>query len=401
VRLDPFALWMSRIPLVLYGCVTLTAACDELADAGASSAADGSSRASNVGSEAGGSAGGQGVGNAGAAATGDGAVFAPAAAASFRDTDAAAGADAGWIPSPTEPVSGGGPSASCPGGNSPEVIVQSGVNGMHIALSATHVYWSTLSQIFRTPKSGGDSELVSGATVGGRAPFIDSNRLYWGGEAFTVYGMPLDTPNATPVLLASNIAGPDAWTVSGNALFVAVGNLGLMTTSAENPGTPTMLSEQIAPSSRMAADVTGVYWWDDQRAEAGTGFIRKYTFATEQVTNFARVGAVQFIRTGGDRVVWADVSGDTVIWSNTPDGSQPVQLGRAPSVFQLATDGTSAYYAAGGGDTMHIFAVPLAGGPTTRVACGVHNVYSLAVDDRAVYYSTWDATGSLSRVLKP
>jgi hypothetical protein len=293
------------------------------------------------------------------------------------------------------------------------VLVPSGVNGMHIALTEKDVYWSA-SQVFRTPKGGGSSEVISGTTVRGRGPFIDSNRLYWGGESLTVYGMQLDTPNAIPTLLATHIAEPDAWTVSGDAVYFVAGDVGaqpqqLMMASSRGGQTPVTLVEQIAFHSTLAADATGVYWYDDERFELGTGFIRKYTLATGQVTDFARVEAVHFLRTGGGRVVWADApsNGDreTIVWSNAPDGSQPVRLGSAPAVYQLAIDGASAYFAGGAiqgaPDGMNIVQVPLAGGPTTIVACGVHDLYSLAVDEHDVFYSTWLAQGSLNKVAKP
>jgi hypothetical protein len=50
---------------------------------------------------------------------------------------------------------------------------------------------------------------------------------------------------------------------------------------------------------------------------------------------------------------------------------------------------------------MKIVEVPLAGGPTTFIACDVHDLYSLAVDEHAVFYSTWLAEGSLIRIAKP
>jgi hypothetical protein len=293
------------------------------------------------------------------------------------------------------------------------VLVPSGVNGMHIALTEKDVYWSA-SQVFRTPKGGGSSEVISGTTVRGRGPFIDSNRLYWGGESLGVYGMRLDTPNATPTELTPPIAEPDAFTVSGDAVYFVAGDDGaqlrqLMVASAIGGQAPVTLVEQITFSSEMAADATGVYWYDDERFEMGTGFIRKYTLATGEVTDFAKVDAARFLRTGGGRVVWTDApsNGDreTVVWSNIPDGSQPVRLGSAPAVYQLAIAGTNAYFAGGAiqgaPEGMNIVEVPLAGGPTSIVACGVHDLYSLAVDAHDVFYSTWLAQGSLNKIAKP
>jgi hypothetical protein len=317
----------------------------------------------------------------------------------------------GKRPVPPPSSAGGAPSAAhCAGGNSPEVIVPSGVNGMHIALSATHVYWAHQSQIWRTPKNGGTSEVVRDTGVEGRAPFIDSNRLYWGGPSFTVYGMPLDAAGASPKSLASGIADVDGWVASGDFVYFAGGPLASLdqhlAAAPASGGPTTTLVAQITLSNAIAADATGVYWYDDQRLVSGIGLIRKYTLETRQVADFAAPDVVRFLHTGGGYVIWDDVpsNGDraVVVWSNVPGGSQPLQLGSANFVFQLTTDGTSAYYVAGPSPDapMDIFAVPLSGGPTTSVACGVRNVYSLAVDENAVYYSTWDATGSLSKVSK-
>jgi hypothetical protein len=317
------------------------------------------------------------------------------------------------VPDASDVQDAGTVALDCDGNSRSEVLVPSGVNGMHIALTEDEVYWSA-SQVFRTPKGGGSSEVIDGSTVGGRGPFIDSNRLYWGGESMTVYGMRLDTPNATPTLLATHIAEPDAWTVSGDTVYFATGDVGastpqLMMASALDERAPVMLVEQITESSAMAADATGVYWYDDERFEMGSGFIRKYTLATGQVSDFARVDVARFIRTGGGHVVWTDSPSDldreTIVWSNTPDGSQPVRLGSAQSVYQLAIAGTNAYFAGGAiqgaPDGMKIVEVPLAGGPATIVACGVHDLYSLAVDEHDVFYSTWLAEGSLNKIAKP
>lgn len=313
----------------------------------------------------------------------------------------------------TPPVSSAGgahPAVVCEGGNTPQVIVPSGVVGMHIALSDTHVYWANNSQIHRTPKAGGASEVVRGDGVDGRAPFIDSNRLYWGGPSMTIYGMPLDAADASPTMLANGIGDLDGWIVHGASVYFTQGELGasdqsLMMASSSD-GTAATLAARMSGTSAIAADATGVYWYDDQRLTSGTGFIQKYTPATGRVTQFATVDVVRFIRTGGEHVIWDDgpSTGNrpTVVWSNLPDGSQPLQLGSAGAIYQLAADGTSAYYAAGeGGDgQMDLFATPLVGGRTASVACGVQNVYSLAVDENALYFSTWDATGSLSKVSK-
>ena len=95
-----------------------------------------------------------------------------------------------------------------------------------------------------------------------------------------------------------------------------------------------MVSEPIKFDGAMAADDTGVYWYDDERGEMGTGFIRKFTRATGEVTDSATAESVRFLRAGGGRVVWADAPSlgdrEAIVWSNTPDGS-PTGPARPPS----------------------------------------------------------------------
>jgi hypothetical protein len=178
-----------------------------------------------------------------------------------------------------------------------------------------------------------------------------------------------------------------------------------MAASATSQDAPVLLTNELTESTTLAADPTGVYWYDDSRATSGTAFIRKYTPATSQVTDVATVQAVQFLRTNGTHVAWADapsMSGATKVWSSTSDQSQVVELGVTGLVRQLALDESFAYLAESpsGDDYSDIFAIPISGGPPMPIACHVFGVYSMAVDDNDVYFSTWDTVGTLSKVPK-
>jgi hypothetical protein len=152
-------------------CIAYSMACNEpersdMGSGASKPAAAGSARSTELNrdaeNEVGGSVSGAGALRADAAGRGG-------SAAIIAVPDGSEARDAGAVP------------VDCAGSSSPEVLVPSGVNGMHIALTEKDVYWSS-SQVFRTPKGGGSSEVVKGTTVGGRGPFIDSNRLYWGGR---------------------------------------------------------------------------------------------------------------------------------------------------------------------------------------------------------------------------
>jgi hypothetical protein len=279
---------------------------------------------------------------------------------------------------------------------------------MQIALSTTHVYWMSSGSIMRTPKAGGASESVTPSR--GRGPFIDGARLYWA-DYPDILGMPLDGSRQPEVL--AHAGALDSWAVHDDSLYfvpdisdagVAAGSV--VVGSSGQLGAAQPLARSNAPFGKLAADATGVYWYEDTRGDAGVGaVIRKYDLATHQVSDFASVSAVQFLIADGTHVLWADVpsyGGDTVVWSNTPDGSRPLQLGRAGLVRQLASDGVSAYWASSavGAGASDIVKAPLAGGTPRTIACGIENVYSLAVDSTHVYYSTWDANGLLARLPK-
>jgi hypothetical protein len=286
---------------------------------------------------------------------------------------------------------------------------------MHLALSATHVYWLSSNAIMRKAKAGGAVETVTTFNVG-TAPYIDSGRLYWSSYP-NIYGMPLDS-QTPPETLATSATLIDAWTPRGDRVFFASegtdgGNprprADLLSAPSSGAGDAVVLLRGIQASARMVADSTGVYWYDDQRALVeggkGPGYIRKYTLATQVVTDFAQAQFVDYIVADGAHVVWADAASHlpdpTTVWSNTPEGNHPVALGAAPLVRQLAMDGSSAYWAASGpgDDYSDVLTSPLAGGPTRTIACHVYAVYALAVDDTDVYFSTYLASGAPGKII--
>jgi hypothetical protein len=296
----------------------------------------------------------------------------------------------------------------------PTIVVPSGAQGMHLALTPTHIYWSGASAIMRQAKTGGAPEkVVDIGSGGGPAPFIDQGRLYWS-FAPNVYGMALDgdAPQAPLVTEAMN---PMAWVVAGGRVWFANNahlggktsdDLDLMSAPAGEPGPARVDARGMETTGPVAADPTGVYWYADTRVvnRDGGALIQKYTLSTAQITSFATVSGVEFLRTDGAHVVWTDSSSaaGTVVWSNTTDGTHPVALGRAPLVRQLATDGSSAYWAASlfGDENSAIVVTPLEGGSARTIACGVSSVYAIAVDETDVYFSTWLADSFIGRFPK-
>lgn len=258
---------------------------------------------------------------------------------------------------------------------------------------------------------GGPIETVV-AHIGGRAPIIDSRRLYWG-DSPNIFGQPLD--GGIPELVANLAMNPMGWAVSGDRLYFIHDDYNhgagpptkrLLGASSKG-GEPSVLVDHLDETGSVAADETGFYWHDTRHDTdggiEGTPSIRKYTLANGQVVDFAPTGFPRFIRTNGSYVAW-DAAGlsdaPTIVWSNTADGSRPMALGRAGLIWQLAIDATSAYWVGSNfsSSDMDVVTAPLAGGSARKIACHLADVYALAVDETHVYYSTWLENGTIGRI---
>jgi hypothetical protein len=307
----------------------------------------------------------------------------------------------------------------CPEGVEPTIVVTNLEQPTDIALTATHVYWAGSTAIMRQPKAGGKPETVIEIESGVRAPFIDSGRLYWWGWQ-KIYGMSIDgqLPPETLVTQATIAMG---WVVIGGTIWFvnsrATSNeYDLMSAPAGEPGPTKVVVSGIMTIGPIAADWTGVYWYnlDGHRARGDPAFIKKYTFATGEVTNFAVVQDYPLLHADGNHVVWADASdAGGVVGSNTPDGLRPMLLGGARLIQQLAMDASAAFWAVGDlydSTNSDIVTAPFDGGSARKIACHMPLWINcceeflrdgLEVDETSVYFTTYiDGVRGIGKIPK-
>jgi hypothetical protein len=333
-----------------------------------------------------------------------------------------------WYPAPPPPFdSPDDPSVvfdstpapeACPGGPTPGTFATDAERGLRsIALSPTHLYWSTNAGIHRRLRSGGADEKV--IDLDGATPLsIDGSMLYWV-TAPTIWSMPLDGSSG-PARLVEDVIGPSSWAVSGSRLvyLAEIGN-DPVRPDPRGPdyqvrainlpgGEPHLLARYQSSTTPLAVDETGVYWFEgsacslparatDARPAAS---ISKYTFATESISTLTTLAPLpDFLRAKGGRVVWADAAG---IWSVATDGSERVALaGPLPLVRNLVTDGIRAYWASSvvADPFSTVYSAPLTGGEPRPIACDAYGVdsHDVVVDGDAIYYLSWigDFVGEL------
>jgi hypothetical protein len=286
----------------------------------------------------------------------------------------------------------------------------------YIALSSSHVYWYTFDTIYRQAKAGGSPETVTAVEPSGGGLRIEGETLYWT-RAPELFSLPIGASNV--VSLVSDATEPADWTARGESLYYlseVFGGPTQLKTVPRSGGPSLLLTERERTAELVAADATGVYWFEYETRDLGprycgaesTAGIQKYGFDTKLVSRFATTeGPVEMLLTSGERVLWAgNVSRPTEplvgrVWSAPAAGGEPVQLGTAPLIRALASDGSHAYWAASiaGSGYSDIYAAPVGGGEPQKIACHIYGVEQLLVDDSALYYRSWigDLIGKLPK----
>ncbi|HVZ35112.1 MAG TPA: hypothetical protein VG963_21950, partial [Polyangiaceae bacterium] len=301
---------------------------------------------------------------------------------------------------------------ACAGGPEPSIVALDPEDGIgDIALSPTHVYWSTSDAILRRAKDGGSPEVVAYVEGGAGQLRVAGSTLFWAASGAELFALPLDGP-AQPLRLVDDLAAPLAWTASEDRVYYMAQPPGDASGGADDfctrgyqlktvpstGGQPELLAEHQGALDQLAVDATGVYWPEILRCVPPEGKIAKYTFATASVSTFAvATGNPHSLRAAGGRVLWLDEGG---LWSSPASAGDPVLLAHPPTIRALATDGTDAYWAAsdldstwGGAYSVYadVFSAPLAGGEAHEIACHIFGIdeFWFVADRGAVYYRSW------------
>jgi hypothetical protein len=291
-------------------------------------------------------------------------------------------------------------SIACTAGAMPAHAVDAFADAL--AVTPTHLYWldSTLAVMRQTKATGALEKLTIMDSRGARIR-TDAARVYWdefdADNYWSVFSMPLDG-SAAHVRLATRVS---AWALGVDRVFYWTprssgdgGSIGEIDSVPKTGGLATVVVADALATGPMAADATGLYWYDG-RTDAGMSF-EKLTFATSARTEFKPATSIRYLLADGTRVVWVDESDylgpARVQWSSPSGDLGPVIATGQIDLLGLAADATTAYWLTGGPlaalGPADLTAGSFDGGPLRKLACNIDSPLDLAVDDESVYVAS-------------
>jgi hypothetical protein len=241
-------------------------------------------------------------------------------------------------------------------GSSPPIqLVASQIVPAAIAVDATSVYWTVLSDLQGSAKSGeirkipiGGGAIVPLAT-GENYPgtlALDATNLYWASIDTLSDGyinkVPRTGGSAAPVISPSPMYSAMALSVDTNNVYFAEPTKDLVGRVAVGGGTPTIIASGQSRPGRMAIDATYVYW-----VANGDSAVRKAPLGsmsatpTDVATGQSSPSAVAADSTG---VYWTN-SGDGTIMRAPLGGGTPVPLAQGQvRAGAIALDAATVYW---------------------------------------------------------
>jgi hypothetical protein len=264
-----------------------------------------------------------------------------------------------------------------------------------LASTPTHLYWldATLA-VMRQPKAGGARDTLASMADRGIHIYVDATRVFWEEAAMSsksVYSMPLDASSGH-TRLAPNVV---AWTVGVDRVFYG-STQGRIESVPKSGGAPTVVADGLV-TGPMAADETGVYWYDG-RTDAGVAGLSKFTLASSSQGAFADSMLVRYLLSDGAHVVWVDEPSyfkpAAIRWTSPAAGAASTIASAQPFLLGLTADATTAYWLTGGPTgsmgPVDVVAAPFDGGPLRKLACNIRTPRDMTVDDEAVYVSSYE-----------
>jgi hypothetical protein len=289
-------------------------------------------------------------------------------------------------------------SIACPGGATATHAVDAWADAL--ASTPTYLYWLDISgAVMRRSKTTGEIERLSGTANRGTHLRVDATHVFWEerSDDSTLYSMPLDG-SGPATRIAVNVG---AWALGGDRVYFWQRNqggapLGQIVWVPKTGGPAATIVANAPSSDPMAADPTGLYWYDLRGFEAGITGLLKFARATNNETRFTEATRVRYVLADGDRVIWADEQaylGPADIRWSPPSGENAVTVARSqPAILGLAADAYDAYWLTGTpvGSTgpADLVTAPLAGGPAKKLACGIDMPLAITVSDDAVYVAS-------------
>ena len=308
---------------------------------------------------------------------------------------------------------------SCTDGGCAVVPVTSGLtNPLALALDDASVYIATYDSILRADKLTNDvAPLFSGTAGGGvRDVVTDETRVYWAAKSSSVQSCPTADCDGGGVTLGPAGTFPLAVAVQADLVVWSASATAIVSAANKSDGSnPHPLSSESMRAAALVATSSDVYVADTMSPRILRVPLDGSTLKTLATTS----GLPSGIALAGDALYFGVQGGALGV---VPRNGGGAVLFGAPtkSAAGLATDGTFLYWADHG--TLDgtgarradgcIYRCPLATcttAPPTVVVCGQVGPRAVAVDERAVYWtslgpgkpSDFATSGTVSKIGKP
>lgn len=308
---------------------------------------------------------------------------------------------------------------SCTDGGCSVVPVTSGrTNPTALALDNGSVYIATLDSILRADKLTNDVAPLFAGSAGGavRDVAADGTRVYWAAKFSAVQACPTADCDGGGVTLGPNGTHPIAVAVQADLVVWSAFDTAILSAANKNDGSnPHPLSSENMRAAALLADPSDVYVADTMSPRILKVPLDGSTFKTLATTN----GPPSGLALVGDTVYFGVQGGALGV---VPRNGGGAVLFGAPtkSAAGLATDGTFLYWADHGtldgtgarkadGCIYRCALATCTTAPPTVVVCGQIGPKAVAVDGRAVYWTSlgpgtptdFGTEGAVSKIGKP
>jgi hypothetical protein len=253
-----------------------------------------------------------------------------------------------------------------------------------IAVDRTRVYFTGTSAVMSVSKGGGQPVALAAASP--RALAIDQMAVFYL-SSDAILSVPLG--GGTPTVLAAGTT-TDAVAVD-EAMVYRADNRGPIMKVATSGGVATRISFGLCYPSRLAIDVTSVYWIDCgiSTAPFGGGPARLLSMSPA-------VGIGSRIVVDATGVYFTTAGVGAGVFSLSLGGGTPQTLAQAQQPSGIAVDDSNVYWVDEGRGIVGY--VPKVGGVQQALAMGQASPRAIALDDAYVY---WATTQAIVRAQKP